>query len=110
MPDCENSLLPKLTSAATSTVSVSGRGPVLDAFSISRTTGCWPTEIFVETGSSVFGALISIPGIGPATDGLNGVVLLVASHPTTAKSSGTRQTGLSRFIILMNLEKPVAAQ
>src|SRR6185436_14214987 len=103
MPDCWKTLPAKFTSVATSTVIESGRGPVLDAFSISSVTGCWATAIFIETGSRVFGALISMPGIGPATDGLNGVVLLDASQPTIATRSGAKQTRLSLFILILNL-------
>ena len=96
---CSYTLPEKFTSVATSTASVKGRGPVLDGFSINSVTGCLSTATFAPTtGSSGFGALISMPGIGPATDGLNGVELFDASQPTSAKSSGAKQIRLSLFI------------
>ena len=54
---------------------------MLPAFSMSSVTGCFSTEILVpDVGSSILGAEISMPGIGPATVGLSGVELLLASH------------------------------
>jgi hypothetical protein len=98
---CTNTLPAKLASVAISTDSVSGRGPLLEAFSINSVTGCLSTATFEPTsGSSGFGAVISTPGIGPATDGLNGVELFDASQPTRAKSRGAQQIRLSLFIVI----------
>src|SRR3954464_12724686 len=81
----ENTLLLNATSVAMSNEYVSGRGPLLPAFSISSVTGCFSIEIFVPgAGSSIFGAEISIPGIGPATLGLRGFELLLDSHAVSA--------------------------
>src|SRR5450759_4496890 len=81
MASRENTLLLNAASVAMSNEYVSGRTPLLPAFSMSKVTGCFSMEIFVPgVGSSIFGAEMSTPGIGPATDGLSGVELLLASH------------------------------
>src|SRR3954447_7235924 len=87
-PSRENTLFAKPVSVAMSNAYDSGRGPLLPAFSISRVTGCFSTEIFVPgVGSSIFGAEISMPGIGPATDGLSGFELLLASQAVSARAA-----------------------
>src|SRR5882672_2747220 len=81
MPSLENTLLVNPVSVAMSNEYDSGRGPLLPAFSISSVTGCFSIEILVPgPGSSIFGAEISMPGMGPATEGLSGVELLLASQ------------------------------
>src|SRR5262245_25932375 len=80
-----NTLLVNPASVATSNSYESGRTPELDEFSISSETGCSSTAIREPTaGSRTFGALISTPGIGPATAGLSGFELFEASHAATA--------------------------
>jgi len=48
---------------------------------MSSVTGCFSTEILSPAcGSSIFGAEMSMPGIGPATVALSGEELLLAEH------------------------------
>src|SRR5262245_17582957 len=81
----EKTLLVNPVSVATSNTHDRGRTPLLEAFSIRSETGWSSTAIFEPTaGSRAFGAVISTPGIGPATVGLSGFSLFEASHAVTA--------------------------
>src|ERR1700741_443590 len=56
--------------------------------------GCLSTAIFIPLGGSrAFGAVMSTPGIGPATAGLSGFELLVASHADA--TSATTATNMA---------------
>src|SRR5262252_715517 len=80
-------MLVKAASAAIWKAYESGRTPVVPAFSASSVSGCWSTAILTpDDGSSVFGAEISTPGIGPATSGLNGVELFDVEQAAAAVS------------------------
>ena len=81
-----NTWLLKLASVATSKEYVSGRTPDVDAFSISSVTGCLSTAILTPlTGSSISGAEMFTPGIGPAIVGASGSELLFATQALAAK-------------------------
>src|ERR1051325_771884 len=60
---------------------------------MSRVIGCLSTAIFDPVcGSSGFGAVMSTPGIGPATVGLRGFELFVDSHPVATSATHARTT------------------
>jgi len=92
MPSRENTLLLNAASVAMSNEYVNGRTPVLPAFSMSNVTGCLSICIFVPAiGSSIFGALMFTPGMGPATEGLSGSELLLASHAVSEQAAARTQ-------------------
>src|SRR5437588_12445248 len=85
MPSRENTTPLNPASVATSNGYESGRTPLVPAFSASSVIGCWSTGILMlAAGSSVFGAEIDTPGIGPAISGLSGLELLLAVHADEA--------------------------
>ena len=56
--------------------------------------GCWDSLILKPCwGSSSLGAVMFTPAIGPATEGLSGLVLFFASHPASAHREGGAQRG-----------------
>jgi hypothetical protein len=72
---------PNSASPATSNVYDNGRTPLVDAFSTSSRIGCCDSlNLKPCCGSSRRGWVISTPGIGPATPGLSGFALFLASQ------------------------------
>src|SRR5436189_1591840 len=60
---------------------------------MSSVTGCFSMEILEPgPGSSIFGAEISTPGIGPATLALSGFELLLASHAVSDNAAARTPT------------------
>jgi hypothetical protein len=52
------------------------------------------------TGSSILGAEIVTPGIGPATEGLSGVELFDASHALNATTTAATPAAVRRFRLM----------
>src|SRR5262245_42846648 len=68
--------------------------------------GCWDSLYLKPwTGSMSFGAVMFTPGIGPATDGLNGLELFCASHPATAsiKAAESAAAAVVYFVVMKSL-------
>src|SRR4051794_30861468 len=51
-------------------------------------------------GSISFGAVISTPAMGPATEGLRGLELFLASHPVNAKVSVAQSAAAAVFFMI----------
>ena len=101
-----NTLDEKFVSLATSNVYASGRTPLLFEFSIISLIGCWTSlSLAPIEGSSRRGVEISTPGMGPATEGLNGVSLFFASHPTRVnnKQAATAAAGENFLRVMVRL-------
>src|SRR3954447_8696816 len=66
-------------------------------------TGCLSTGIFTpKAGSRVFGATIATPGSGPATDGLSGSELLMASQPAESTAAHSQApTAIARCVVFL---------
>src|SRR5262249_41448038 len=69
---------------------------------MSSVIGCLSTAILVPVcGSSAFGALMSMPGIGPATEGLRGFELFVDSHAVAANAiTAATATAYEGFLVI----------
>src|SRR5512145_2547715 len=60
--------------------------------------GCWLSLYFEPwAGSTILGALMSTPAIGPATEGLRGFSLFVASQATSAPRISEAGTSAARL-------------
>src|SRR4051812_6347521 len=55
-------------------------------------------------GSSSFGALISTPAIGPATEGLRGLELFFASH-AVSESVSVAHSAAAAVFVMISLER-----
>jgi hypothetical protein len=84
---------------------LSGRGLFVVAFWTVRVTGCWSTEICAPADGDIgAGAVMLTPGIGPATEGLNGFELLLDWQAATSTAATTATTGVQA---LRNMDSPL---
>src|SRR3954454_8215170 len=96
-----NTRVAKPLSVATSKVYERGRTPVDEAFSMSSLIGCCDSlNLKPCAGSSSFGGVMSTPGIGPATDGLSGFELFLASHPANTTVNRPTRTVHRAAVVL----------
>ena len=71
-------------------------------FETVRRIGCCASLNFVPSaGSTVRGAVMSTPGMGPATEGLSGVSLFCASHPASATTDIKTTTARAEELVRM---------
>src|SRR5690242_9840102 len=68
---------------------------------MSSVIGCLSTGIFMPVGgSSTFGAVMSTPGIGPATVGLSGLELLDASQALAMIAASARPAAYTDLLFI----------
>ena len=73
------------------------------AFSTTSVTGCLSTGTLVPLGSTGVGGVMFTPGIGPATVGLSGFALFIASQPAAASRRGDNTSRTLNFLDIVRL-------